>query len=84
MMDSQSFLSHRYIYLGLTILLGTISTFLSVGVLMVLKKRHVTHNETIATSEEQETTTPTNRKSNFVNSDHLIQTTYWPEKETRL
>ncbi|KAJ6666251.1 hypothetical protein lerEdw1_000523 [Lerista edwardsae] len=74
----------RYIYLGLTIMLGTMSTFLSVAVLMVLKKRYITHNETIATGEEQETTTATNRKSNFVNSDHLIQTTYWPEKETRL
>ncbi|XP_066489218.1 solute carrier organic anion transporter family member 1C1-like isoform X2 [Tiliqua scincoides] len=79
--DSNAF---RYIYLGLTIMLGTMSTFLSVAVLVVLKKRYIPHSETIATIEDRETTTATNRKSNFVNSDHLIQTTYWPEKETRL
>lgn len=82
-MDLQSFLSHRYIYLGLTIMLGTMSTFLSVAVLMVLKKRYIPRSETIAANEERETAA-INRKGNFVNSDHLIQTTYWPEKETQL
>ncbi|XP_053112159.1 solute carrier organic anion transporter family member 1C1 [Hemicordylus capensis] len=79
--DSNAF---RYIYLGLTVVLGSMSTFLSIAVLVVLKRRCIPHNETIATSEEMESTPAKNRKSNFVNSDHLIQTTYWPEKETRL
>ncbi|XP_062990420.1 solute carrier organic anion transporter family member 1C1-like isoform X1 [Elgaria multicarinata webbii] len=79
--DSNAF---RYIYLGLTVVLGTMSTFLSVAVLLVLKRRYSPHSETITTSGEKGTTSVKNRKSDFVNSDHLIQATYWPEKETRL
>ncbi|XP_054844656.1 solute carrier organic anion transporter family member 1C1 isoform X1 [Eublepharis macularius] len=79
--DSNAF---RYIYLGLTIALGTMSTLLSVAVLIVLKKRYIPHNESIVTSGQRGTTSAKNQTDNFVNSDHLIQTTYWPEKETRL
>ncbi|XP_077196257.1 solute carrier organic anion transporter family member 1C1 isoform X1 [Paroedura picta] len=79
--DSNAF---RYIYLGLTIVLGTMSTFLSVAVLIVLKKRYLPHNGSIVTSGQRGMTSAMNRIDNFVNSDHLIQTTYWPEKETRL
>ncbi|XP_053262171.1 solute carrier organic anion transporter family member 1C1 isoform X1 [Podarcis raffonei] len=79
--DSNAF---RYIYLGLTVVLGTMSTFLSVAVLIILKKRYTPHNETIPAIRERESTSVKSRKSDFVNSDHVIQTTYWPEKETRL
>ncbi|KAJ7329231.1 hypothetical protein JRQ81_015405 [Phrynocephalus forsythii] len=74
----------RYIYLGLTVVLGTMSTFLSIAVLIVLKRRHGPHSEIITAGGETETTSAKSRNSDFVNSDHLIQTTYWPEKETRL
>uniref|UniRef100_A0A670KL12 Solute carrier organic anion transporter family member n=1 Tax=Podarcis muralis TaxID=64176 RepID=A0A670KL12_PODMU len=79
--DSNAF---RYIYLGLTVVLGTMSTFLSVAVLIILKKRYSPHNETIPAIGERESSSVKSRKSDFVNSDHVIQTTYWPEKETRL
>ncbi|XP_072855842.1 solute carrier organic anion transporter family member 1C1 [Pogona vitticeps] len=73
----------RYIYLGLTVVLGTMSTFLSIAVLIVLKKRYGPRSESITVSGERETSSA-KRSSDFVNSDHSIQTTYWPEKETRL
>ncbi|XP_003220826.1 solute carrier organic anion transporter family member 1C1 isoform X1 [Anolis carolinensis] len=79
--DSNAF---RYIYLGLTVVLGTMSTFLSIAVLIVLKRRYIHRNETVISSEETGITLAKSRKSDFVNSDHLIQSTYWPEKETRL
>ncbi|KAL8222289.1 UNVERIFIED_CONTAM: Solute carrier organic anion transporter member 1C1 [Gekko kuhli] len=79
--DSNAF---RYIYLGLTVALGTMSTFLSVAVLIVLKKRYLPHDESIVTRGQRGAISTKNRIDNFVNSDHLIQTTYWPEKETRL
>ncbi|XP_063164109.1 solute carrier organic anion transporter family member 1C1-like isoform X2 [Candoia aspera] len=80
--DSNAF---RYIYLGLTIVLGTVSTILSVAVLIILKKRSISPpNETPASSRERESTSVKKRKSDFVKNNHLIQTTYWPEKETQL
>ncbi|XP_007420998.1 solute carrier organic anion transporter family member 1C1 isoform X2 [Python bivittatus] len=80
--DSNAF---RYIYLGLTIVLGTVSTILSVAVLIVLKKKSISpSNKTPASSRERESTSVKKRKSDFVKSNHLIQTTYWTEKETQL
>ncbi|XP_067415075.1 solute carrier organic anion transporter family member 1C1 isoform X2 [Emydura macquarii macquarii] len=79
--DSNTF---RYIYLGLTVVLGTMSIFLSIAVLFVLKKRYFPQDENIATNGGRGMVSVQNRKDNFVNSDYLIQTTYWPEKETRL
>uniref|UniRef100_A0A674I6H3 Solute carrier organic anion transporter family member n=1 Tax=Terrapene triunguis TaxID=2587831 RepID=A0A674I6H3_9SAUR len=79
--DSNAF---RYIYLGLTVVLGTMSVFLSIAVLFVLKKRYVPQDENIAANGGRGMVSVQNRKDNFVNSDYLIQTTYWPEKETRL
>ncbi|NXG44765.1 SO1C1 protein, partial [Psilopogon haemacephalus] len=73
----------RYVYLGLTLMLGTVSIFFSVAVLWVLRKRS-SHDETLSTNGERGTPGTKSRKDNFVNSDHLVQTTYWPEKETRL
>ncbi|NXD10565.1 SO1C1 protein, partial [Nothocercus nigrocapillus] len=73
----------RYIYLGLTLVLGTVSIFFSIAVLWILRKRSAPQDETISASRRGTGLTK-KRKDNFVNSDHLIQTTYWPEKETRL
>uniref|UniRef100_A0A8B9MW20 Solute carrier organic anion transporter family member n=1 Tax=Accipiter nisus TaxID=211598 RepID=A0A8B9MW20_9AVES len=74
----------RYVYLGLTLVLGTVSIFFSVAVLWVLRKRSSPHDETLSANGERGTCGTKSRKDNFVNSDRLIQTTYWPEKETRL
>ncbi|XP_074839834.1 solute carrier organic anion transporter family member 1C1 isoform X2 [Carettochelys insculpta] len=79
--DSNAF---RYVYLGLTVVLGTMSIFLSVAVLFVLKKRCVPQDENITANGGRGMVSVQNRKDNFVNSDYLIQTTYWPEKETQL
>uniref|UniRef100_A0A8C3BI89 Solute carrier organic anion transporter family member n=1 Tax=Cairina moschata TaxID=8855 RepID=A0A8C3BI89_CAIMO len=74
----------RYMYLGLTLVLGTMSVFFSVAVLWVLRKRSAPQDETLSANGERGTCVTNSRKDNFFNSDHLIQTTYWPEKETRL
>ncbi|NWY42751.1 SO1C1 protein, partial [Sylvia atricapilla] len=74
----------RYVYLGLTLVLGTVSIFFSVAVLWVLRKRSSPQDETLSASGERDTCETKSRKDNFVNSDRLIQSTYWPEKETRL
>ncbi|XP_074907460.1 solute carrier organic anion transporter family member 1C1 isoform X4 [Buteo buteo] len=74
----------RYVYLGLTLVLGTVSIFFSVAVLWVLRKRSSPQDETLSANGERGTCGTKSRKDNFVNSDRLIQTTYWPEKETRL
>ncbi|XP_052646775.1 solute carrier organic anion transporter family member 1C1-like isoform X2 [Harpia harpyja] len=79
--DSSAF---RYVYLGLTLVLGTVSIFFSVAVLWVLRKRSSPQDETLSANGERGTCGTKSRKDNFVNSDRLIQTTYWPEKETRL
>ncbi|XP_025922680.1 solute carrier organic anion transporter family member 1C1-like isoform X1 [Apteryx rowi] len=78
--DSSAF---RYVYLGLTLVLGTMSVFFSIAVLWVLRKRSSTQDETVS-ANGRGTGLTKKRKDNFVNNDHLIQTTYWPEKETRL
>ncbi|XP_051471124.1 solute carrier organic anion transporter family member 1C1 isoform X2 [Apus apus] len=74
----------RYAYLGLTLVLGTVSIFFSVAVLWVLRKRSSPQDETLSANGERGTCGTMSRKDIFVNSDCLIQTTYWPEKETRL
>ncbi|XP_017679403.1 PREDICTED: solute carrier organic anion transporter family member 1C1-like [Lepidothrix coronata] len=74
----------RYVYLGLTLVLGTVSIFFSVAVLWVLRKRSSPADETLSANGERGTCGTKSRKDNFVNSDCLIQSTYWPEKETRL
>ncbi|NWT68330.1 SO1C1 protein, partial [Prunella himalayana] len=74
----------RYVYLGLTLVLGTVSIFFSVAVLWVLRKRSSPQDETLSANGERGTCGTKSRKDNFVNSDQLIQSTYWPEKETRL
>ncbi|XP_048157903.1 solute carrier organic anion transporter family member 1C1 isoform X6 [Corvus hawaiiensis] len=74
----------RYVYLGLTLVLGTVSIFFSVAVLWVLRKRSSPQDETLSANGERGTCRTKSRKDNFVHSDQLIQSTYWPEKETRL
>ncbi|XP_061219839.1 solute carrier organic anion transporter family member 1C1-like [Neopsephotus bourkii] len=74
----------RYVYLGLTLVLGMVSIFFSVAVLWVLQKSSSPQDETLSANGERGTCGTKSRKANFVNSDHLIQTPYWPEKETRL
>ncbi|NXL47531.1 SO1C1 protein, partial [Podilymbus podiceps] len=74
----------RYVYLGLTLVLGTVSIFFSVAVLWALRKRSSSQDETLSANGEKGVCETKRRKDNFVNSDRLIQTTYWPEKETRL
>ncbi|XP_026696771.1 solute carrier organic anion transporter family member 1C1-like isoform X3 [Athene cunicularia] len=74
----------RYVYLGLTLVLGMVSTFFSVAVLWVLRKRSSPQDKTLSDNGERDTCGTKSRKDNFVNSDRIIQTTYWPEKETRL
>ncbi|XP_006035690.1 solute carrier organic anion transporter family member 1C1-like [Alligator sinensis] len=79
--DSNAF---RHVYLGLTVVLGTMSILLSIAVLFILKKRFVPQDENIAATGERGTVLARNSKDNFVTFDHLIQTAYWPDKETRL
>ncbi|XP_068860086.1 solute carrier organic anion transporter family member 1C1-like isoform X2 [Aphelocoma coerulescens] len=74
----------RYVYLGLTLVLGMVSIFFSVAVLWVLRKRSSPQDETLSANGERGTCRTKSRKDNFVHSDQLIQSTYWPEKETRL
>ncbi|XP_059703833.1 solute carrier organic anion transporter family member 1C1 isoform X2 [Haemorhous mexicanus] len=74
----------RYVYLGLTLVLGTVSIFFSVAVLWVLRKRSPPQDETLSANGDRGTCGTKSRKDHFVNSDQLIQSTYWPEKETRL
>ncbi|XP_075296276.1 solute carrier organic anion transporter family member 1C1 isoform X5 [Opisthocomus hoazin] len=74
----------RYVYLGLTLVLGTVSIFFSVAVLWVLRKRSSPQDETLSSNGERGACGTKSRKDNFVNSDGLIQTTNCPEKETRL
>ncbi|XP_061844831.1 solute carrier organic anion transporter family member 1C1 isoform X2 [Colius striatus] len=74
----------RYVYLGLTLVLGTVSIFFSVAVLWVLRKSSSPQDEILSANGEKGSCGTKSRKDNFANTDHLIQTTYWPEKETRL
>ncbi|XP_008504339.2 solute carrier organic anion transporter family member 1C1 isoform X2 [Calypte anna] len=76
--------SLRYMYLGLTLVLGTVSIFFSVAVLWVLRKSSSPADETLSANGERGACGTKSRRENFVSSDHLIQTTYWPERETRL
>uniref|UniRef100_A0A8D2MB20 Solute carrier organic anion transporter family member n=1 Tax=Zonotrichia albicollis TaxID=44394 RepID=A0A8D2MB20_ZONAL len=74
----------RYVYLGLTLVLGTVSIFFSVAVLCILRKKSSPQDETLSANGERGACGTKSRKDNFANSDQLIQSTYWPEKETRL
>nr|XP_026247735.1 solute carrier organic anion transporter family member 1C1 isoform X3 [Urocitellus parryii] len=79
--DSNAF---RHIYLGLTMILGIVSIFLSIAVLFVLKKNYVSKHRSFITKREKTRVSPRFRKENCSPSDHLLQPNYWPGKETRL
>ncbi|XP_027694634.1 solute carrier organic anion transporter family member 1C1-like isoform X2 [Vombatus ursinus] len=79
--DSYAF---RYIYLGLTVLLGTVSIFLSVAMLFVLKRRSVSKDGNLANNKEDAMESTSSKKEHHTNNDHIFETLYWPGKETEL
>uniref|UniRef100_A0A8C3XBT8 Solute carrier organic anion transporter family member n=1 Tax=Catagonus wagneri TaxID=51154 RepID=A0A8C3XBT8_9CETA len=79
--DSNAF---RHIYLGLTMMLGTMSIFLSTAVLFTLKKDYVSKHRNFRTKKERTMVSTRIRKENCTTSDHLLQPNYWPGKETQL
>ncbi|KAM9230877.1 solute carrier organic anion transporter family member 1C1 isoform 1-T1 [Dugong dugon] len=79
--DSNAF---RHIYLGLTVMLGTGSIFLSIAVLFILKKKYVLKHRNFITKRERTVISARIRKENCTTNDHLLQPNYWPGKETRL
>nr|XP_005893282.1 PREDICTED: solute carrier organic anion transporter family member 1C1 isoform X3 [Bos mutus] len=79
--DSNAF---RHIYLGLTMMLGIMSIFLSTAVLFTLKKNYVSKHQSFRTKRERTMVSTRIRKENCTTSDHLLQPNYWPGKETQL
>ncbi|XP_021566960.1 solute carrier organic anion transporter family member 1C1 isoform X2 [Carlito syrichta] len=79
--DSNAF---RHIYLGLTVILGTASIFLSIAVLFILKKNYISKHRSLITKRERTMVATRFRKENYTTSDHLLQPNYWPGKETQL
>ncbi|ERE65983.1 solute carrier organic anion transporter family member 1C1 isoform X1 [Cricetulus griseus] len=79
--DSHAF---RHIYLGLTTLLGTVSIFLSMAVLFVLKRKYVSKHSSFITTRDKAVVSSTFRKETSVARVHVPQPKYWPGKETRL
>ncbi|KAM9072298.1 solute carrier organic anion transporter family member 1C1 isoform 2-T2 [Megaptera novaeangliae] len=79
--DSNAF---RHMYLGLTMILGTMSIFLSTAVLFTLKKKYVSKHRSFRTKRERTMVSTRIRKENCTTSDHLLQPSYWPGKETQL
>ncbi|XP_006889126.1 PREDICTED: solute carrier organic anion transporter family member 1C1 isoform X2 [Elephantulus edwardii] len=79
--DSNAF---RHIYLGLTVILGTVSIFLSIAVLFILKKKYISKHRNFITKRERTVISSRIRKENCTANDHLLQPSYWPGKETQL
>ncbi|XP_059112975.1 solute carrier organic anion transporter family member 1C1 isoform X4 [Peromyscus eremicus] len=79
--DSHAF---RHIYLGLTTLLGTVSIFLSMAVLFVLKKKYVSKPSSFITTRDKTVVSSSFKKEICAARDHVLQPKYWPGKETRL
>jgi solute carrier organic anion transporter family protein 1C len=76
--------SFRHIYLGLTTLLGTVSVFLSMAVLFVLKKKYVSKHSSLITTREKIGMSSSIKKETCAARDRGLQPKYWPGKETRL
>ncbi|XP_010359658.1 solute carrier organic anion transporter family member 1C1 isoform X3 [Rhinopithecus roxellana] len=74
----------RHIYLGLTVILGTVSIFLSIAVLFILKKNYVSKHRSFIMKRERTMVSTRFQKENCTTSDHLLQPKYWPGKETQL
>ncbi|KAL2776764.1 solute carrier organic anion transporter family member 1C1 isoform 3 [Daubentonia madagascariensis] len=79
--DSNAF---RNIYLGLTVILGTVSIFLSIAVLFILRKKYVSKHRSFMMKRDRTMVSTRFLKENCTTSDHLLQPNYWPGKETRL
>ncbi|XP_016052898.1 PREDICTED: solute carrier organic anion transporter family member 1C1 [Miniopterus natalensis] len=79
--DSNAF---RHIYLGLTMLLGILSIFLNIAVVLTLKKNYISKHRSLKTKREITTVTTRIRKDNCTTSDQLLQPSCRPGKETRL
>nr|XP_020850074.1 solute carrier organic anion transporter family member 1C1 isoform X3 [Phascolarctos cinereus] len=79
--DSYAF---RYIYLGLTVLLGTMSIFLSIAMLFVLKRRSLSKDGNLSNNKEDAMESTSSKKEHHANNDHIFETFYWPGKETEL
>ncbi|XP_060050457.1 solute carrier organic anion transporter family member 1C1 isoform X2 [Erinaceus europaeus] len=79
--DSNAF---RHIYLGLTMTLGTMSIFLSMAVLLTLKKNYALKHRNFRTKREKTMMSASIRKEVCSTSDHLLNFNYWPGKETQL
>ncbi|XP_036036605.1 solute carrier organic anion transporter family member 1C1 isoform X3 [Onychomys torridus] len=79
--DSHAF---RHIYLGLTTLLGTVSIFLSMAVLFVLKKKYVSKPSSFITTRDKRVVSSSFKKETCAARDRVLQPKYWPGKETRL
>ncbi|XP_003405728.1 solute carrier organic anion transporter family member 1C1 isoform X1 [Loxodonta africana] len=79
--DSNAF---RHIYLGLTVMLGTVSIFLSIAVLFILKKKYVLKHRNFLTERKRTVISTRIMKENCTINDHFLQPNYWPGKETRL
>uniref|UniRef100_A0A2K5EAI2 Solute carrier organic anion transporter family member n=1 Tax=Aotus nancymaae TaxID=37293 RepID=A0A2K5EAI2_AOTNA len=74
----------RHIYLGLTVILGTVSIFLSIAVVFILKKNYVSKHRSFTNKRERTSVSTRFQKENYTTSDHLLQPNYWPGKETQL
>ncbi|XP_075704218.1 solute carrier organic anion transporter family member 1C1-like, partial [Rhinoderma darwinii] len=67
----------RFIYLGVTVALGAVFLVLCAAVLYILKKRCLT-------GENRASCKSSALPCNLVGNVHLLQSGYWPQKETRL
>ncbi|XP_026643700.1 solute carrier organic anion transporter family member 1C1 isoform X2 [Microtus ochrogaster] len=79
--DSHAF---RHIYLGLTTLLGTVSIFLSMAVLFILKKKYVSKHSCSIATRGKAVASSSFRIEARAAKDRGHQPKYWPGKETRL
>ncbi|XP_049991361.1 solute carrier organic anion transporter family member 1C1 isoform X2 [Alexandromys fortis] len=79
--DSHAF---RHIYLGLTTLLGTVSIFLSMAVLFILKKKYVSKHSCSIATRGKAVASSSFRMEARAARDRGQQPKYWPGKETRL
>lgn len=65
-------------------ILGTMSIFLSIAVLLTLKKNYVSKRRSFINKRDRTMISTRFRKENYATSDHLLNPNYWPGKETRL
>ncbi|XP_031754287.1 solute carrier organic anion transporter family member 1C1 [Xenopus tropicalis] len=72
----------RYIYLGMTLALGTVFIFMTAAVVLMVQKRfHPTENKA---EDDGCASSALPQNGNLASNLHLLQTTHWAQKETRL